>query len=146
MKPRDFLDIADDLAAGIKEAGWRSAVSRAYYAVFHGARALLQDSGFTVPAADQAHSYLWKRLSNSGHPDAIQVGRDMIHLRNKRNWADYDLEIEMDQTTAMSFVQMADTMIELLEEVGSEPAIRTAITETMKVYERDVLRQMTWRS
>jgi hypothetical protein len=106
----------------------------------------LQDSGFTVPAADQAHSYLWKRFSNSGHPDPIQVGRDMIHLRNKRNWADYDLEIEMDQATAMSFVQMADTMIELLEEVGSEPAIRTAITETMKVYERDVLRQMTWRS
>ena len=47
MKPRDFLDVADELSDG--EAHWRSAVSRAYYAAFHVARRLLIELGF-VPS------------------------------------------------------------------------------------------------
>jgi uncharacterized protein (UPF0332 family) len=38
MKARDFLDVAEELAGGIHEGHWRSAVSRAYYAAFHAGR------------------------------------------------------------------------------------------------------------
>ncbi len=31
----DFLDLADQLSAHSDEAAWRSAVSRAYYAILH---------------------------------------------------------------------------------------------------------------
>lgn len=55
MKPRAFLDLADELVVASGEAEWRSAVSRAYYAAFHTGRVLLQAMGFVVPAAESAH-------------------------------------------------------------------------------------------
>jgi len=54
MDETGFLDVANDLSTGPAEAHWRSAISRAYYAAFHKARRLLQQSGFTVPRAEQA--------------------------------------------------------------------------------------------
>jgi hypothetical protein len=87
MDPHDFLDVADELSRGTREADWRSAVSRAYYAAFHVARSLLVEQGFQVPQADRAPAYLWMRLSNSGHPDLQQAGINLNHLRGQRNWA-----------------------------------------------------------
>jgi uncharacterized protein (UPF0332 family) len=145
MNPRDILDVADVLVSGIKEADWRSAVSRAYFAVFHAARRLLAQCGFLVPRGEQTHGYLWNRLANSGHPDVQNAGNDANHLRGLRNWADYDLDRQFRQDTAVMQVQAADAALRLLETVAAELHVRSRITETMKIYERDVLRQVTWR-
>jgi uncharacterized protein (UPF0332 family) len=51
MDARDLLEVADDLLGGLKEAHWRSAVSRAYYAAFHEARQLLRPRRFAAPPA-----------------------------------------------------------------------------------------------
>lgn len=75
MNGRAFLDVADELAAGVHGGHWRSAVSRAYYAAFHFARALLEACGFAVPCAESAHGYLAFRLSNCGHVDLSYIGR-----------------------------------------------------------------------
>src|SRR5207244_2339025 len=75
MDGRDFLKVAEDLAVGDSEAEWRSAISRAYYGAFHVARTLLLQGGFDAPVGDQAHAYLWLRLSNCGHPDVAEAGR-----------------------------------------------------------------------
>lgn len=90
MNWRDFLPLATRLAGGLTEAEWRSAVSRAYYTVFHVARRLFADLRFTVPRADRAHQYLVFRLSNSGESAVEQAGRDLETLRRVRNRADYD--------------------------------------------------------
>jgi uncharacterized protein (UPF0332 family) len=129
---------------GDKEAEWCSAVSRAYYAAFHTARLLLRQCGFDVPFGDQAHGYLWLRLANSGHPDVVEAGKNLNHLRQKRNWADYDLDRELSQDAAIGYVLAAESIIQLLETVVTEPTVRTPVTEAMKLYERDVLRQVTW--
>src|SRR5712671_665398 len=92
MDGSEFLEVAWDLVTGEREADWRSAVSRAYYAVFHVARRLLFQCGFSVPHADQAHAYVWRRLSNSGHPDVDNAGQNLSYLRGVRNEADYDLD------------------------------------------------------
>jgi uncharacterized protein (UPF0332 family) len=145
MRPRDILNVADGLISGTNEADWRSAVSRAYYAVFHVARHLFQGCGFLVPQADQAHAYLWLRLANSGHPDVQLAGRNLTYLRQIRNWADYDLDRPLDHATALGWVQMAEDVFQLLESAAAEPVIRTRITDAIKIYERDVLRQVTWQ-
>src|SRR5258707_15756652 len=75
MNPREFLDLANDLAVGSTEAEWRTSVSRAYYAAFHAASKLMIRCGFGVPQAEQAHGYLWLRLCNSGHLDVAKAGR-----------------------------------------------------------------------
>jgi hypothetical protein len=74
MNWRDFLLLAARLAAGNTEADWRTAVSRAYYAVFHVARRLFADLKFAVPRADRAHQYLVFRLSNSGEAAVKPAG------------------------------------------------------------------------
>ncbi len=69
MNANEFLELAGEWCTGAREGEWRSAASRAYYAAFHVARQILQQSGFNVPQGEQAHGYLWLRLANSGHPD-----------------------------------------------------------------------------
>lgn len=141
---RDFLTLADILVRGQTEGEWRSAVSRAYYAAFHEARRLLRDFGFQAPRADQAHAYLWLRLTNCGHASVGLAGSDLNALRRDRNRADYDVEQPFAQQTALSHVQSARQIIQILDTARLEPT-RTQITDTMKIYERDVLKQVTWQ-
>ncbi|HZT80535.1 MAG TPA: HEPN domain-containing protein [Gemmataceae bacterium] len=144
MNGRDFLTLADSLVAGSTEAEWRSAVSRAYYAVFHIARQLFTDLGFTVPQSDRAHAYLWYRLSNTGDPQVAWAGSSLNDLRSLRNEADYDLHRLASQTLAASHVQLAHRIIQALDSAGNEPT-RTQITDAIKDYELNVLHQVTWR-
>jgi uncharacterized protein (UPF0332 family) len=144
MDPHQFLEVADELSRGLREAEWWSAVSRAYYAAFHVAGGLLETCGFRVPQADQAHGYLWLRLSNSGHPDIDEVGRHLGRLRSDRNWADYDLHRSLPQQVALSSVSRASDIIKLLDLVAAEEAYRSRLTEGVKRYERDVLREVAW--
>ncbi|HEY7154407.1 MAG TPA: hypothetical protein VH575_10655 [Gemmataceae bacterium] len=107
MDETGFLNVADVLSRGDTEAEWRSAISRAYYAAFHKARRLLWQGGFAVPAADTAHAYLWLRLSNCKHPDIIELGHKLGHLRGMRNRADYNMDVPVDQAAAFDHVQVA---------------------------------------
>lgn len=143
MKGRDFLRVASVLVAGATEEEWRTAVSRAYYAAFHVARLLLLDSGFRVPQADRAHAYLWLRLSNCGDAVVAGAGADLTSLRRQRNWADYDVDRPYNQATAVTQVQVARDVIQVFDAARKEPT-RTQVIETMKVYERDVLQEVTW--
>ena len=146
MNPRDLLDVANDLLAGSREADWRSAVSRAYYAAFHVARLLLQRCGFAVPRAEQAHAYLWLRLSNAGHPGVNQAGLDLNDLRSKRNGADYDLHRPFAEASAILCVQTAGDIITLLDQVPGLPHVQQQLTDAMRLYERDVLGHVTWQA
>jgi uncharacterized protein (UPF0332 family) len=143
MDPREFLNLAQQLSLATTEAAWRSAVSRAYYAAFHVARQLVEDLGFTVPRADRAHSYLWLRLSNCGEAWLQQAGRELNDLRRHRNEADYDLARSVRSGFARSHEQLATRIIRIFESAALEPT-RTQITDSMKIYERDVLKDVTW--
>jgi uncharacterized protein (UPF0332 family) len=144
MNWRDFLLLATRLAGGTTEADWRTAVSRAYYATFHVARRLFADLQFTVPRADRAHQYLVFRLSNSGEAAVEQTGRDLETLRRLRNRADYDEAPTLTQPQAAAAVQVAQSIIQTLDAARQEP-IRTRIRDSMIVYERDVLHDVTWQ-
>lgn len=144
MDVHEFLEVAWSLLEGHREAEWRSAVSRAYYSAFPVARQLLNHCGFAVPRADQAHAYLWLRLSNAGHPDVQNAGAQLSFLRHERNQADYDVDRSLDQTSAIDRVQMGADIVALLDAVAKEATIIAQITEAMKIYERDVLREVTW--
>ena len=144
MKPVDFLEVAGEWAAGTREAEWRSAVSRAYYAAFHAAGDLLRQCRFRIPAAEQAHAYIWLRLANAGEPNVISAGNRLKDLRTYRNRADYDLGQPFAQTVAVSQVSRAEAIVKLLEPISATPATLARITATIQVYERDVLKQVTW--
>jgi len=145
MKGREFLGVAPQLAGAATEAEWRSAVSRAYYAAFHGARELLEDLRFTVPRADRAHAYLSRRLANCGHAETQQAGNDLNALRGDRNQADYDLHRPVTAELTRLHVLLAEQILRFLDAAAEEP-VRSQVTEAMKIYERDVLHEQTWQS
>jgi uncharacterized protein (UPF0332 family) len=143
MDGRSYLQLADTLASGSTEAEWRTALSRAYYAAFHVARQLLREIGFRVPRADRAHSYLWLRLANAGDSQVEWAGTYLNNLRRLRNHADYDLDSPVAQSFPLAQVPVARQIIQILDGARQEPT-RTDITDAMKVYERDVLKDVTW--
>ncbi len=140
----ELLEVAEDLLGGETEAHWRSAVSRAYYATFHQARALFRQCRFAVPQSEKSHAYLWQRLSNCGHPDLAHTGAELNDLRSQRNWADYDLDRALEQTNAADYVQSARNALEVLEQAATMPTVLSSITNAIRVYERDVLKQVSW--
>ena len=144
ISARAFLTLADIWSRGHTEAEWRCAISRAYYATFHECRSMLAGLGFVVPRADLAHAFLWRRLENSKITKLVSVGSDLGALRRERNQADYDLHTTIAQSTALRAVTSATTLFDTLKGLTSEE-LRSA-TEAMKIYERDVLRETTWRN
>jgi uncharacterized protein (UPF0332 family) len=115
IEGKDFLALADAWIQEATEAEWRSAVSRAYYAAFHEARRLFRDLRFRVPRGDQAHAYLWLRLSNCGDPQVRLAGSDLNTLRRERNRADYDLEQTLGHSDALLQVGSARRIIQILD-------------------------------
>ena len=144
MNGRDFLTLAQTLATSGTEAAWRSAISRAYYGAFHVARELLENLRFVVPRGDQAHAYLWLRLYNCGDPQVGRAGSELNQLRGERNRADYDLHRPISSAVAASQAQAADRVIQILDATAALTT-RAQITDAMKIYERDVLKQVTWK-
>lgn len=143
MDFRHYLALAATLAAGTTEAEWRSAVSRAYYATFHVARELLLSLGFRVPRGERAHGYLWLRLANAGVVHVRGAGNRLNDLRRQRNRCDYDAYPAWIQVMALNEIQTAQDIIQALDAATVDP-IRTQSTDAMKVYERDVLHDVTW--
>ncbi len=66
----------------------------------------------------------------------------MNYLRRERNQADYDLRLPVRQTQATGLVQVAEQLIQILD--ATSALTRTQITDAIKIYERDVLKQVTW--
>jgi uncharacterized protein (UPF0332 family) len=66
MNGSDFLHLAIQLGQSNDEARLRTAVSRAYYGVFHLAKDLLAEFGVQFPATEKQHSKLPHCLINSG--------------------------------------------------------------------------------
>jgi uncharacterized protein (UPF0332 family) len=144
MDFREYLTLAATLATGTTRAEWRSAVSRAYYAAFHVARDLLISLGFRAPQGEQAHGYVWLRLANAGVSAVQAAGNRLSALRRERNRADYDKHISVSQAMATTEVNRAEGIIRALDAAAVVP-VRTQITDAIKLYERNVLRTVTWR-
>lgn len=144
MDAREYLRLAENLAKGQTEAEWRSAVSRAYYALFHIGRWLLLRCGFAVKRGEQAHAYIWRRLENCGYRKVQIAGAFLNTLRGDRNLADYDFDQPFHQAMANDDVMKARETVQVLEEAAAENIVQT-IAEAMKEYELTVLKEVTWQ-
>ena len=65
-------------------------------------------------------------------------------IRGERNHSDYDLDSDLPWKDAQAAVGSAAMIIAALQALSSED--RRLATEAMKIYERDVLRESTWRN
>jgi uncharacterized protein (UPF0332 family) len=144
IAPDAYLLLAEKLVTGMTEEEWRSAVSRAYYAAFHGASEFMGALGFQVPQSEEAHIYLSRRLSNSGDPTLSRAGRELSVLRSDRNLVDYNFRCNLTVSTARLQVQSAREIMEILDDCTLEPP-RTQVRDAMRDYEANVLKDITWQ-
>ena len=123
----EFIRLAGKLVvlSGSDEAGFRTAVGRAYYGSFHLARRFLDEIGFPILANLNAHGYLQNQMLNCGHPEAKIAGQVLRLLHRNRIAADY--RVEDDRFTTVDF---ARRNVELAHEFRSQ--LERCRTETVR--------------
>lgn len=98
MDAHGFLAFAESLADGVKadpslpnrDAACRSAISRAYYALFLLAREFLDELGVDVRHIPNPHANLEHAFANSGALSLQRLANVLRKLCSARTQADYD--------------------------------------------------------
>ncbi len=118
----EYLDLAKELLASasgssIEEAKLRSAISRAYYAVFHEARLFLIANRPTliIPETGAAHDVVKDTFLDDLNPDWITVGVKLDRLKTNRRLADYKNPVTGLVNTATISMRFADEAIAKLK-------------------------------
>jgi hypothetical protein len=141
MDPQEFLQLASELVRGSRAAELRTAISRAYYAVYNVSVEILAGMGFRIDRGPGGHGDVQKYLGNSRDPEVEKIGSQLVDLHGRRIRADYRLDnkdIE-NQKTARALVEQAGRMIRTLDECRSEPR-RAQIINAIRDWERKVSR------
>lgn len=126
MVARDFLELAKQLAQEDKPAELRSALGRAYYALFNLAVECQQALGFPLHTGNTSgknHSLVRDRFGDVVTDDVLTLYRDMRDLHDMRKCADYDLadsDVE-DMETVKAHVEIAEEAISLVEKIFTSP-------------------------
>ena len=94
MIPEAFLQLANrmTLSRTSGPAEFRTSISRAYYAVYHLARDILNDKmQFYCKAGGNEHQWVQRHFVNCTTPDARDAGRILQNMHDARKDADYEL-------------------------------------------------------
>jgi uncharacterized protein (UPF0332 family) len=137
MEPLLFLEVAKKFLNIPSEAAYRSAVSRAYYAVFHEASTFLRQLGFKIAKGPQAHGEIPARFSNCGVADGVQIARYLNELHHRRILADYDLKSDDfgAQFKSAIWIAQAEQAILKLNTLSASQNICTQIRKGIQAYE-----------
>ncbi len=109
MEPVAFLKLAKGLCKqSNNEAALRSAVSRGYYGLFNLAKQFVEKYVHKLPKGAESHKKVYHYLNNCG---LEEVAGDLNELRDDRNDADYELNI--DDFKDVNFVTLACSKAQL---------------------------------
>ena len=111
MQWGEFQDTAERLGQGATEGDWRSAISRAYYAVFHWFHEFLLSNGLDVGRGGQSHFNLYSGLLNCGFARVAAIATRIDGLRAHRVWADYDLARPISRRDAQSSARESRALV-----------------------------------
>ena len=141
MDPRNFLSTAElltnpDYEDG-EEADWRSAISRAYYAAFLVARALLNDMGFHI-RRKFAHQDVQDHFTYSTFESrrGIKIHKRLLRLLDKRKDADYVMndEIQFNRSDAEYWIGDARKIIEEFDACQDDPEFYEEIKSAIEIW------------
>jgi len=96
------------------EASLRSAVSRAYYYVYHLALARAEQNQYRPPKESGSHIDMWRVYSESPVPECIRLGVIGERMFRKRVDADYRATVPRLVEVTQDVLQDAKTFADLL--------------------------------
>jgi len=129
MDGRDFLDVAQDDAAGPSSAHWRSAAVNAYYALMLEGRDALLRWGFPLPPRQGVHAWVRLKFVYAADADLKVIGDALEDLVKLRNNAHYNLKPLSEfalATHALDAIQRARDALALLDGIEADPTRRAA--------------------
>jgi hypothetical protein len=135
MDGRNFLDVAQELVAGIAEAHWRTAAGRIYYALLLECSSALERWGFTIPPRDNLHTFVRLRFIYSTDPDLKNIGRTLENLALLRNNADYHLASSGSFQSARASdhaLRNARAALTLLDQIEADTTRRAAAIASIR--------------
>lgn len=125
MNPRDYRDLASKLAAkaDTTSAELRTAVSRAYYALFNVAVELLQKMRVKHVGGWEAHRLIPDALRFSGNRDLSIAAGELVDIRKMRWAADYDMgdDVVEHNRTVQKIAARAKQAIKKLDGCEADP-------------------------
>lgn len=132
MQPRLFLKLADELAKAGGPAECRSAISRAYYAVFNAADLFLDSMGIVRPKGEY-HIAVQRRLLGSNDAALVKLGSTLGDLHQERIYADYHLSDARSENkkAAEAAVLKGEKMIAMLDACAADPIRWTKAKDAM---------------
>jgi uncharacterized protein (UPF0332 family) len=110
-KARRSLQFAE---IDLREQGYEFAISKAYYAMFHVARAFLLAKGLTYKKHSAVHSAFGQYFANPGIVPA-QFHRYLLDAHAARNVADYFTEPDFTDEDAMEHIAHAKEFLDYAE-------------------------------
>lgn len=116
---KEYYDLARELtgSGGVpstEEARLRSAISRAYYASFCGARTQYP-ARRSFPGSE--HSFVWNQFKNSADLTRKVIGTEGDRLRRDRNLADYEDAVTALPSLAAKALVRSDKILNLLKKL-----------------------------
>jgi len=140
MNGEDFLEVSRLLLKTPTEAAYRTAVNRAYYAVFHCCTAFFSELGLKISDGPQTHGQLLSRINNCGTPELQNVHAPLFDLYKRRRIADYNLN--SSQFNAQAFVALdvasAGQIIATIKRCQQSQPLRIQIRDGIREYERRI--------
>src|ERR1700730_8120954 len=129
MDPSDFCTIAGKLALDHGQATWRTAVSRAYYALFHEAHGLLRIARIHIKDRHSTHDKIQQVLSASRDADVGVIAEMLRELLTCRKQADYTVEVDSikSKEEASLIVMRARKTIDLISTLKGDHVRMNAI-------------------
>lgn len=120
---REYLQLAEHWATLPEEGNQRSAVSRAYYAVFCSCRNWIREHRPEVSLTNRGsvHQEVWKLFEYSGDKQLERIGQTLKRLRRARNQADYDDEAQFLSQSINQSLQDAELIFNLLSQLKPLP-------------------------
>jgi uncharacterized protein (UPF0332 family) len=85
----EYFRLADELGQRTDEASLRSAISRAYYFVYHLALNRAQANNFNLKLDEFTHAQLWLLFSGNPEPECQRLAVIANRMKEKRVRADY---------------------------------------------------------
>ena len=95
------------------ESKYRTSISRAYYAAFLVARRYLESSGYIFPPESNVHRKVIDYMKDKNS----FISNLLFKLRNRRNDADYNLNIQIKKGITISSIKSAQMVIDEIDKL-----------------------------
>ena len=122
----EYARLAGELRTRGDEASLRTAISRAYYSVYHQARDYLLAEGIQLSKYDSSHKVVWNGYTRIGGTSCRAVGLNGERLNDNRTRADYDDEVRNIESLVEETLSVAEKILVYLEQCKRSRAPRSA--------------------